>query len=211
MIPIRQVIPIQQTIPARPSDSRIEDRADWQSSLRDRTARRDGRAAFTLLELLVVTTLLVVLASIVVPSVTGMGRRGVLMTVSGDVLRFISDSRRNAIDAGERRWIRYEASGSTLISGPDGAAPDSTLTLPEGCEFGSHDSPERLPEVVADGLSIEQRQGAWSPEVSFYPDGTATDAEWSLKDDGGHRRTISVRGLTGRTRIRTGGLNDETG
>lgn len=168
------------------------------------------RAGFTLLELVVVAGLLVVLASIVVPSVTGMGRRGLLMTASGDVLRFLADNRRKAVDQGTRRWVRFEVDGKALVAGADGGAVDAQFSLPEGCEFGSHDSPERLPDDVADSVGVEQRQAAWSPEISFYPDGTASDQRWTLKG-AGSRRLVSIRGLTGRVRVSLGSDDDEDG
>lgn len=169
------------------------------------SGRPGCRRAFSLLELVVVAALLVVLASIVVPSVSTMGRRGVLMTASGDVLRFVAESQRKAVDSGQRRWLRYEVLGATLITGVDGGPVDTEFAVPEGCEFGEHESAERLPDEVADSLSTEQRQAAWSPEISLFPDGTAEDASWTLKDPAGRARTVSIRGLTGRARVVTGG------
>lgn len=150
------------------------------------------------------TTILVVTASFVMPSVSTMGRRGAMMTASGDVLRFLAENRRRAVGEGARRWVRYEIEGSSLLAGPEDAAADHTFELPEGFEFGDHENAERLPDLVEESATVEQRQATWSPEISFYSDGTAIDAEWLLKDDGGRKRTVAIREMTGRVRILMG-------
>lgn len=146
--------------------------------------------------------LLVVLASVVMPSMSAMGRRSGVMTTSGDVLRFLNDNRRRAIDEGTRRWVRYESGGTTLIAGPDATASDLSFELTGDCEFDVAATTERLPDVVADGLSGEQKTAAWSPEITFYPDGTADDVAFGFHDNGGRERVVEVRRLTGRSTVR---------
>lgn len=166
------------------------------------------RTGFTLLEVLVVAALLVLMATVVMPSMSSMGGRGAMITTSGDLARFVSGVRRGAIDTGTRRWLRYEVNGRMVLAGPADGASDASFELPEAYEFGDHEAAERLPDIVADAATVEQKQAVWSPEVTFYPDGTGVDAQWTLKDDGGRVRTITVRGTTGRIRITSGGDDD---
>lgn len=178
----------------------------WEkTSLRTR-----ARSAFTLLEVLLVTVLLVVLASVMVPSVTAMTRRGAIMTASGDVTRFLADNRRRAIDESQRRWVRFESLGRTLLAGPEDAASDLSFTMSERCKFGEADEPERLPDIVSESLASELQESGWSPSIWFYPDGTASDEQWALQDDSGRRRTVSIRALTGRVDVSPERSDDAT-
>lgn len=49
------------------------------------------------------------------------------------------------------------------------------------------------------GLAVS----SWSAPIVFYPDGSSTTAEILLQDARGQRRSIRLRGLTGKAEIRT--------
>ena len=160
-----------------------------------------SRPAFTLLELLLVATLLCVAAAVTVPAVTGVAKRRELMTATGDTLRFLDENRRRAVEEGAARWVRVESGGPNLIAGVVAAGIDHDVSLPDGCEFEDFDPAERLSEVVKDSAKREFVEASWSPEATFFPDGTSTDLAFTVEGPGGRRRNLNLRGLTGRASL----------
>ena len=160
-----------------------------------------SRPAFTLLELLLVAALLCVAAAVAVPAVSGVAKRQELMTATGDTLRFLDENRRRAVEEGAARWVRVESGGPNLIAGVVAAGIDHDVSLPEGCEFEAFDPAERLSEVVEDTAIHEYIESAWSPEATFFPDGTSTDLAFTLTGPGGRRQDLVLRGLTGRASL----------
>ena len=160
------------------------------------------RGGFTLLELLIVACLLAAAAAIAVPSVTGVAKRQELMKATGEVMRFLNENRRRAVEEGKPRWIRLESGGPNMVAGVVSAGIDHDVALAEGCGFEKFDPAERLSEVAEESASRELVEAAWSPEATFYPDGTASDFSFTVTGPGERRQDLVVRGLTGRTTVK---------
>jgi type II secretory pathway pseudopilin PulG len=79
------------------------------------------------------------------------------------------------------------------------AAPQSVeKTLPEGVEFMMI---ETAPDAAAGAEALEGSPDAvspdWSEPIFFYPDGTTSDAQLTLKNDQGRSVQMDLHGLTG--------------
>ena len=140
-----------------------------------------SRPGFTLVELVLVASVVAVLAAATVPALTMLLGRGVGMEQQATLRAFVTAQRHQAIDTGNVRWLRWEAGGHHLIAGVDGRPADEDLALIDEVELES-DVAERLPDRLFDALGdsgtfdASLADAGWSGEVLFYPDGTATPA-----------------------------------
>lgn len=176
---------------------------------------RRQQAAFTLLELLLVMGLLVILAALSWPALRGPLGSSRLREAAKIVRVELAKTRLQAMqnDAilqwqfspGEGRFrvgVVREApveEEDVLSSNEpeDETQRWSEFQLPEGIVFGE-------PEVTAspgasdwDQLSDEN----WSSPIVFYPNGTTSNAELVLRNEREDSVVISLRGLTGVSRV----------
>ncbi|MEC9095743.1 MAG: prepilin-type N-terminal cleavage/methylation domain-containing protein, partial [Planctomycetota bacterium] len=83
-----------------------------------RTARRKQRQAFTLFEILIVLTVVIILGAIAYPAVSGMTGVESLLR-SGDQVRIhLARSRNQAMRSGQTLALRYELQGNRYIIEP---------------------------------------------------------------------------------------------
>ena len=176
-----------------------------------------SRGGYTLLELLLVLTVLVVLASIAWPSVEGLYERNQLQSAAEDVRNQLSQARLAAIDSGLIYAFRYQVGGRDYTAAPaepavsssgqpDGAALSGQL--PEQMQFRQ---PEAETFSAAGTSTLETLSQAigemgtdsagYSPPILFFPDGSALDAVFEVVDSEQRTVEISVRGLTGSIRV----------
>ena len=156
------------------------------------------RPAFTLLELLIAATLVVVLSAVAAPSLAALLGRQDVMTAAGDVARFLDENRRRAVEEGVPRWVRLESGGPEMLAGPEGGPGDHDPRLSDPCRFAPFDPSERLSGVAQENAIHEQVDADWSPAIVFRPDGSSGDLAFAIEDDRGRRRDFVLRGLTGR-------------
>ena len=133
------------------------------------------RRGFTLLEVLITATVVIVLAAAAMPAMTLLMSRQEAMTLRADVVGFLASQRQQAVDSGNVRAVRWEAGGHHLIAYVDGQPVDAELALPDEAEIVAAET-ERLPDRVAEPLESSLVDASWSTEVLFYPDGCSTDA-----------------------------------
>jgi prepilin-type N-terminal cleavage/methylation domain-containing protein len=199
------------------------------------TRFRPPRAAFTLLEVLLVLSVLAVIIGISWPSVVRYMRDEAIREAAQSVQTAAAGSRIKAIDTGLTYQFRYEPGGQRFAVIPfdppqnidsttaaTAANPTQSIypvlsgQIAESCWFESPDEGlvmsapvERLPRDVFANLpdAYELESTAWGPPVLFYPDGTAIDAIFRIIDDGNRSIQVSVRGLTGT--VSTGRLERE--
>ena len=172
------------------------------------------RSAFTLIELLLVISIVVIVAALAIPAV----HRTIdsqSLTKSGDRLRVaMGKARVSAIRKGEVHALFYVAGGGWFDVGamskfqemqtrsaqrirylqqhPSNYIQDDAL--PRGIRFAAG-------EVGHDSRSAEAMQTANASDemkmVLFYPDGTAQDARIVLQNEYGELVAVELRGLTG--------------
>ena len=189
------------------------------------TWHSQSRAAFTLLEVLLVLSVLAVIIGISWPSVVRyMGDQAVRESAQS-VRTAATGTRIKAIDTGLTYQFRYEPGGqrfavipfdppenidaTTTASATDptqGVYPVLSGKIAESCRFLSSGDRlfasaalERLPREAFANLpdAFELESTAWAPPVLFYSDGTASDSSFRIVDDRDRSIVLSVRGLTG--------------
>lgn len=175
------------------------------------------RRGLTLVEILLVLTLLVIISAIAIPTLQGSFSRASLYS-GGDLLRGAwAKARLAAMQSGQTQAFRYELNGSRFQIAAMGA-----IGMPENNELAPVD-PEETPDesgrvslsqnklpngVIFSGGDVSSSnqilamlpdvgEGPWSPPIMFYPDGTTSDASLLLSNDRQAVVRVTLRGLTG--------------
>ena len=143
------------------------------------------RAAFTLLEVLAVLSLLVVASALLLPELQRWQRDISLRQAVAIARTGLSETRLAAIDSARPRGFAFELNGRRFGIVDESNAPLSQRygDLPPNTQFAA----------VAQGTS----NNGMSVPIWFRPDGTATDAELWIEDSAGQRQRLVVRRLTG--------------
>lgn len=195
--------------------------------MRSRRSHRCSQArpgGYTLLEMLLVVTLLLVILGVVYPAFRQLFGAHKLKEQTEQVRAKFAGTRVRAIDSNVMYQFLYEPGGRRYLVIPfehDAVDPASTgqaLTpqaaaaryvfsgqLPDGFEFRPIDLSEplggTLPQEILATIpgSLELTNVRWSLPILFYPDGTAADYEFEVYDDKSprHYMTLTLRGLTG--------------
>lgn len=183
------------------------------------------RAGFTLLEVLLVLSVLVVIFSISWPSVARYMGEEAIRDSAQMVQSAAAGTRIKAIDTGLAYQFRYEPNGrrfavipldppenidTTTIASVTNSGrseyPVLSGEIDESCRFISPEDGflssavvEQLPREAFANLpdAFDLSTTAWAPPIVFYSDGTATDAIFRILDEGQRSVELSVRGLTG--------------
>jgi type II secretory pathway pseudopilin PulG len=175
------------------------------------------RSGLTLVEVILVLSLLIIVSAVSVPLLTGAFSSAGLYSAS-DLLRgALSSARLAAMQSGQPYAFRCELRGGRFQ-----IAPLDQLGLPEAQESQPEDpdaehaatdilrlSRNRLPDGVifangdvSNSNMVAATMGsisdsAWSPPILFRPDGTCSDASLLLQNDQAQTVRVSLRGLTG--------------
>jgi prepilin-type N-terminal cleavage/methylation domain-containing protein len=182
---------------------------------------------YTLVELLLVLTLLAVIAGLIWPALAKPFASRRLHTAADVVRTELCQARVDAMRSGHTYAFRYvvdndrfctaprndpcaavladaQADASALSEGdgyvPDEETPSQSVekTLPEGVKFVTPDTPAAASLPSAPEMeSSADLSECWSDPILFYPDGTTSDARLMLANDGGSSIEIMLRGLTG--------------
>lgn len=187
-------------------------------------ARRSSRAAFTMVELLLVLAVLVALVAITWPSFQRLYGDHTLLDGAEQARLQMAATRTRAIESGIAYQFRWEPSGRWFLSLPfepeldapaEGAAGDNLTTLtarnfagelPETLSFISEQQGpvgESLPPELFSRFVEAEKLAAigWSPAVIFLPDGSAVDGDLVIGDQQGRRISLTLRGVTGSVRV----------
>ncbi len=181
---------------------------------------KSSRGGFSLFELLIVMSILVVVAAVAAPNLMVRMRESKVFEAADKVRDTMGEARRIAIDTGIDYEFRYELNGSTVIILPselennvDEAKGTSTtiekymrmsVEFPEDIRVRAAKGVEEVagrlePEVFGD-LGAELSQKQWSAPIMFRFDGTADDVELRISDDDNLTSKVTLRGLTGAAR-----------
>lgn len=184
-------------------------------------AAQASRPALTLVEVLLVLALLVVASAVSIPLLGASVDRARLIH-GGDLLRASwAKARLSAMQAGDTYAFRFEPKGSryqiALLSAISAGGASDVSSLPAGPASGEEYTEadilrlarDQLPEgVIFDSaqLASDSQQGTpstsdWSPPILFYPDGATADAVVLLANSRGLSLRVTLRGLTGVSRV----------
>jgi type II secretory pathway pseudopilin PulG len=171
----------------------------------------------TLVEIILVLTLLVIVGAVSVPMLGGSFSRAGLQSAS-DLLRAAwSKERLAAMQSGQLYVFRFEPNGARYqllafeqldlpesqqlpAENPDAEHSESDILrlslnrLPDGITF-AHGDVSDSSEVAATYGSADG--GPWSAPILFRADGTTSDASLVLKNENGQTIRVTLRGLTG--------------
>jgi prepilin-type N-terminal cleavage/methylation domain-containing protein len=194
-------------------------------SRRPYQVRRGARAAFTLIELMIVLVILVLASAIAYPAVK-MTLRSQRLKSAAETMRIEwSRAHVKAMKTGRIQVFRYEMGGSQFSIQPWIAADEGTeaavdqapgfgstpvaadplddavtKTLPEGVTFAAGDAKFDSRAYEVEDFFQQSGSGdavAWSRPVLFYPDGSASDSYVIVTDEQQKAYRIQLRGLTG--------------
>ena len=190
---------------------------------------RPGRAGFTLVEILLVITLLAVLAAAAVPAALRVFDDYALKE-SGEAIRDdLARARLSAVQEGIEYHFRVEPNGTRWVvipgerdvaadpDAPPAYVPVRSGQLPSEVTFVS-DAPASqiggqldpsLFEGLPDGAALAQLQ--WSDPLVFLPDGTAAGGTVTVGDDEQRVLSVAVRPLTGAASVGDIGSANPTG
>jgi type II secretory pathway pseudopilin PulG len=174
------------------------------------------RRALTLVEVLLVLTLLVVVGAVTAPLLEGSFSRAGLNSAA-DVLRGAwAKARLAAMQTGQPYVFRFEPNGSRfqIVALNELGLPEINVLEPEtNVEHKAVDM-LRLPQTrLPDGISFTAgdvsssnqllasvpgaAEGPWSDPILFHPDGTTSDASLLLSNSQNTTIRVTLRGLTG--------------
>ena len=185
---------------------------------RQRNTRHN--VGFTLMELLIVLSIIVVIASMAVPQMMSIIRESAVLEAADRVRETAGEARRFAIDAGIDYELRHEINGSAVVVLPTeqeispSKAADSDpppeqnrrllLELPEEIQLSTSDDTEEAETLDSarfgnlTGVLLTQK--SWSRPLIFRFDGTTQDFELRVSGNGGLTSKVTIRGLTGAAR-----------
>jgi prepilin-type N-terminal cleavage/methylation domain-containing protein len=179
--------------------------------------RLPRRRGLTLIEICLVLTLLVVIASFALPLLGGAIERRSLMSGAGLLQAGLIRARLAAMQSGQAYVVRLEPKGSRFqVLSLDQLSLPESQELPQEDPDAEHSTYDilrffktRLPDGVvfghADVSSSNQLtatmgsagDGPWSAPILFRPDGTTSDASIVLVNEPGQTVRVTLRGLTG--------------
>jgi prepilin-type N-terminal cleavage/methylation domain-containing protein len=188
-------------------------------------SRRERRGGFTLLEMVVVLTIVVIIAGITWPQLMRFAREHQLREWSSEVRTDLAGARIKAIENGLVYQFRYEPGGQwfavlpydrpdsgnatadsdlgkTRVEAARSTGPPATIAkLPKELHFRFKDGQptEELSEEWIKLLPTDESLSriSWSLPLLFHLDGTADNATVYLENDQGHSQLLTLRGLTG--------------
>lgn len=182
------------------------------------------RPGYTLFELIIVLAVLVILATLAVPSWQSASST-MRLTESADILRAgWATARAHAINEGRAYRFAYVPNHGNFRIAPDssdfwgGSTPaaetDQTVqpyidedALPKGVRFSSAETVQQAHGNYGDGNSSlpvgSVQPGSWTTAVTFQPDGSAQDVEVIFTTEGSRPLSVKLRGLTGAVTVKS--------
>lgn len=176
---------------------------------------------FSVLELLIVLGIVVSVSAMAMPNLMSMVRENRVFKEADQVREALGNARQHAIDTGIDYEFRYELNGPTVIILPSESELNETsegkstttgeyvrqlVPLSEGMRIRAAEGIEESSEVLdaerlgnLGGGELTKKQ--WSTPVMFRFDGTADDFEFRVSDTEGLTSKITLRGLTGTSRM----------
>ena len=177
-----------------------------------------GKSGFTLIELMVVLTLIAILTAVMIPEMRGTYEDALLKSVSRELVSACNVANGRAIAGNQRCRIRIDrAHGRYVLEKPvknqrggDLYAPipgipgsegkiDPRISIAfrkTGVDPSSASDPEDL-SARGDDVMLPVRDEA----ITFYPDGTADGLDIKLEDRQGFRLALRINPVTARIRI----------
>jgi prepilin-type N-terminal cleavage/methylation domain-containing protein len=187
------------------------------------------RNAFTLLEIMIVVSILAMISAMAAPQLMSLVQESSLFREADSVREWMAETRRYAIDTGIDYEFRYELNGASFVVLPTENElnvddnGESTTTeeyrrvhkeLSEGIQLkGPEDVDEAAESLDAEkfrGLDASELSGkSWSAPIIFSFDGTTQDFTLRIVNKDGLTAEVALRGLTGAVSTRAAEIYQE--
>ncbi|TWT90148.1 Type II transport protein GspH [Pseudobythopirellula maris] len=167
-----------------------------------RVLRGASRRAFTLIEVLLVLSLIVLVAGIAAPMLEGTLRGSQLNAAAERLAREWATARLDAIRLGRPVAFRMTLDSAACRVEAQGAGESATVRLPR--DFSLDEIVLADLRVAPFGSTIDLAVVAdakQTPAIVFRPDGAACDVEAVLQAEDGRRKRVVLRSLTGAARV----------
>ena len=159
------------------------------------------RAGYTLLEVLLVLTLMLVLGALAASRLEGVLERHHLRDVAESVRQHLNQGRLRAAETGLIYQFSAKNGGGNYMLAPldsidTNASPGGQVAgqLPSSVRFEQVEIPGLInpnPAVGANASAV-----TWCAPILFFPDGTSSGGAVDLVDDDNRFTRLAVRGLT---------------
>jgi type II secretory pathway pseudopilin PulG len=163
---------------------------------------RTGSAGFTLLELVLVMSLIFVLAAVVVPRLGDSVPSIQVRTTAERLLSLARQARAGAVSEG-RRWrltLEKDRRSCLLAVEKDALKSPGSFEDPEGMEPDPYEWPEGV-EVQVKSLGDSDPLVESGATLTFRPNGTCSDAELIVTHRHGDERRVRLEGALGAVHI----------
>ena len=173
------------------------------------TRRRPARPGYTLVEILAVLAVLVILASFLGPTLSGMNRDTRVKAAADTIRARANDARAAAVGGNKTYRLALSSNNLQLRIAPDDAAFDTQATT----DGDDAEKPVVAVEAFPPGVTVRQiPTGAqvpvadgsgWVRVATFLPDGTCREDQVVLevRELGVTPYWVRIRGLTGGTSV----------
>jgi len=171
---------------------------------------RSMRAAFTLIEIMVVVGIMGLIALIGIPSIYQMAKKEGMRRAVTDMKDVLSNARAKAILSGNEVQLkfyppenRFEITGGAPTSGahPETAPmPSAETSSPSPTQITSASLPADISFGMLQVNLLNYRESEWT-RVRFFPNGTSDEMRLVLTSDKGEVRGLELEPTTGLARI----------
>jgi len=164
--------------------------------------------AFTLLELMVVLTLIAILSAAIIPEMRGSFEDTVLRSSARQLIDLVGVVNGRAVSLSQTHRVRYEpTAGRFVIESRSGRSTRnaSFVAVRELARETRTLDPRVTVEIRrppgATATTGAATRGSANEGISFYPDGTADAAEFLLSDRSGFGLALRLNPVTARVRV----------
>jgi prepilin-type N-terminal cleavage/methylation domain-containing protein len=174
-------------------------------------SRQPARAGHTLVEVLLVLTILALMAGVAIPRMAAAMQRTraeVAVNLLEDALHF---ARARAIATGMRHQLTVNWTEDDRV---EVVVEPLRFDMPEGDPWGAPEAPQPLVKRIPEGIDLARweihplgferplaaRPGQGEQPLTFYPEGISDSAIVIFEGGDGHRRGVRIDGFTGEIR-----------
>ncbi len=174
-----------------------------------------GNAGFTLIELMVVITIIGIVTAVMIPEMTGSYQDALLRSTSRELINAFDLAYSRAVSLNQTRQVRVdEKTGRYLVekrvieNGRDNFVPVDDVPGDQGqldsrisIEFRPPAENLSEPSAQADIATTDSQSPVDGVAIAFYPDGTADAGDVILRDREGFRLALRINPVTARVHI----------